>query len=618
LISISNKDKFEKDASMNKLRDYKDYVNHLSHENRLVRRWAFKALENHYANRYTDEVCSLINDEDEHLACAAPRYLAQHEAVQHAPAILESFKSSQGIIPSNCASALAKMYYEPAIDVMLEHFINPGSAETFLGILDYLGEIHHEKCRDALKSAVFQVKDTFLLGSAMANLLRHYNSEDVKLVLDKYFESGDRNNRNDMLLKNISSPLGGGSYFRDLTEFGQNNILLKPVETINGLTLKNSHIEMDEILRKNMIMSLEKGQYEDFVTMIMFDSRNIVNARYPKNNCPDFLSELFDQDRICISFLEDLSKRSTVWKQVKHSKELGANLIPLIISAYFAIKERKAYQKALYPEAGIEELIQAVKNTGSLLPMQIQKKIKELSPISELKAALTNDLMTWGDIWVVRIMGQIGNKDFVSDLIRVLRNSDSMDYIYSDALRAIDTLDESADKSILTAIKNQELGDWESFPILEHLPYSEAYDLALHRWENESGDMDSYEIFSFCLRGIGDRRGIEKLQDIYANENNAVYIGDSLECLGEIHTVDVPELPDIIKRRKELDERQKDREKELNELAKNYREEKEPGALENRENIVPFKRDTPKVGRNAPCPCGSGKKYKKCCLNKIN
>ncbi len=23
--------------------------------------------------------------------------------------------------------------------------------------------------------------------------------------------------------------------------------------------------------------------------------------------------------------------------------------------------------------------------------------------------------------------------------------------------------------------------------------------------------------------------------------------------------------------------------------------------------------DTPKVGRNEPCPCGSGKKYKKCC-----
>ena len=27
-------------------------------------------------------------------------------------------------------------------------------------------------------------------------------------------------------------------------------------------------------------------------------------------------------------------------------------------------------------------------------------------------------------------------------------------------------------------------------------------------------------------------------------------------------------------------------------------------------------RTTPKVGRNNPCPCGSGKKYKKCCLKK--
>ncbi len=26
--------------------------------------------------------------------------------------------------------------------------------------------------------------------------------------------------------------------------------------------------------------------------------------------------------------------------------------------------------------------------------------------------------------------------------------------------------------------------------------------------------------------------------------------------------------------------------------------------------------DSPKIGRNAPCPCGSGKKYKKCCMQK--
>ena len=28
---------------------------------------------------------------------------------------------------------------------------------------------------------------------------------------------------------------------------------------------------------------------------------------------------------------------------------------------------------------------------------------------------------------------------------------------------------------------------------------------------------------------------------------------------------------------------------------------------------APVRRDQPKVGRNDPCPCGSGKKFKKCC-----
>ena len=35
-----------------------------------------------------------------------------------------------------------------------------------------------------------------------------------------------------------------------------------------------------------------------------------------------------------------------------------------------------------------------------------------------------------------------------------------------------------------------------------------------------------------------------------------------------------------------------------------------------REGPVPFKKEVPKPGRNDPCPCGSGKKYKLCCRQK--
>ena len=32
-------------------------------------------------------------------------------------------------------------------------------------------------------------------------------------------------------------------------------------------------------------------------------------------------------------------------------------------------------------------------------------------------------------------------------------------------------------------------------------------------------------------------------------------------------------------------------------------------------NSPPSRRTEPRIGRNEPCPCGSGKKYKKCCMN---
>jgi hypothetical protein len=49
--------------------------------------------------------------------------------------------------------------------------------------------------------------------------------------------------------------------------------------------------------------------------------------------------------------------------------------------------------------------------------------------------------------------------------------------------------------------------------------------------------------------------------------------------------------------------------KEVAELMREYEEEQERAA-------TPVVNLEPKVGRNDPCPCGSGKKYKQCCLRK--
>jgi len=258
----------------------------------------------------------------------------------------------------------------------------------------------------------------------------------------------------------------------------------------------------------------------------------------------------------------------------------------------------------LKPEAACKDLINAVKAAGPEFPKILQDRLLGLSPIEELKATLTKELLTWGDIWAVRLMGRIGDISSVPDLIRVIRDIDGLSYIHDDAIRALSGMDDSAHESILSAIQNGELTDaWDIFPLLEHLPYSESFDIALRLWSE--GGMDSFEMYAKCLEGIGDARGIEALQEIFF-DGNAIFIGDSLEVLGLLHNRDIPELPTIRRERKAHLERQKKRRRELDELAAKARER----------GVTTARRKTPKIGRNDLCPCGSGKKYKKCCMNK--
>ena len=43
-------------------------------------------------------------------------------------------------------------------------------------------------------------------------------------------------------------------------------------------------------------------------------------------------------------------------------------------------------------------------------------------------------------------------------------------------------------------------------------------------------------------------------------------------------------------------------------------QEMDGGEISSTEKIEPIRNRTKRIGRNAPCPCGSGKKYKNCCM----
>lgn len=111
--------------------------------------------------------------------------------------------------------------------------------------------------------------------------------------------------------------------------------------------------------------------------------------------------------------------------------------------------------------------------------------------------------------------------------------------------------------------------------------------LAICREERSFREKEPFPIVSF------DAEDVERI--FSANEKNiAFYSRNWLSFYDEEH----------IRRRQERwkEEAKKETEEDYEDK---YEEIAEPSA-----------RETPKIGRNSPCPCGSGKKYKKCCMGK--
>jgi len=71
-------------------------------------------------------------------------------------------------------------------------------------------------------------------------------------------------------------------------------------------------------------------------------------------------------------------------------------------------------------------------------------------------------------------------------------------------------------------------------------------------------------MYGNCLEGMEDARGIEVLREIYRKVD---VVDDSLETLSLIHREEIPELPELRRRRVEDQQRQLQRRKELDEMS---------------------------------------------------
>ena len=596
---------------MRQLWSYEDCVEHLGHANSLVRAWAFNIIRKRFPRRCTREVARLIGDLDEHLASSAVRYLASHKATEFAPAMLDCFFSGQGNVPGNCATALGNLLYQPAVDQLLNFLPQCTEPNTFLGILHYLGRIHREDCHQALQAAFHHVQDHYWADAAALHLLEHHNVEDVPVVLERSL--GKAGQPDVSILKRLLVSIGASYLCEDFAEH-RGELLANPTGSITEVIRRHAIIEPESGLLDELGRKIESGHYEHLTTSLMFAAQQRLQSRIFEKPSPSYLSEVYALDKLAVAFLEEFSKHSSLFREFRREESVITNLISAQLACYFSIIGREFYIPVLAPGASLDDLLTALRSAGSEFPEVLQDRLVEAAPVSELKAVLSEGLFAWGDIWAVRLMGRIGDPAFVPNLVRVVRDTEGVSFIHEDAIRALNGIDPEGHEELLRVIREGKItDDIDILGLLEHLPYPESFDMAMELWREDR--LESLELLGSCLEGIGDVRGIELLQEVYA-ETEAEYIGRSLETLCLIHNRDNPELPAIRNQRMLKQERSQRRWEELGKLAAKASRKSFPSHFTGKAPVTVHPRSVEKIGRNQPCPCGSGKKYKKCCLMK--
>jgi hypothetical protein len=160
--------------------------------------------------------------------------------------------------------------------------------------------------------------------------------------------------------------------------------------------------------------------------------------------------------------------------------------------------------------------------------------------------------------------------------------------------------------------------------VLGKIRSQESEDALLSLLETET-DVSIRTMLCCELCRFFPERGVEvvRRQVRSGYDRTIVCLEDMLLPVAHALGIALPEADEWRAEREEREKRYEERRAELAELGRRYEAVtargidpfSEPGGEGEpvEEKLTPQRLDQPKTGRNAPCPCGSGKKHKKCC-----
>ena len=204
----------------------------------------------------------------------------------------------------------------------------------------------------------------------------------------------------------------------------------------------------------------------------------------------------------------------------------------------------------------------------------------------------------------IQILGALGTLKPFDALLKRIDFFVEDDYYTSAVRYYLEKVGKDKQKELIDYFLNQYNHEYNRMLVLEVLGkfiekdsiFNQELEEALVKYLNADEDTDDglNAMAIFNLIDISEAKHIELIREVFEKKPVDIFYDGDLE--------------DIEMKLGLREKRSKPREKNfLQKMVEQYELE---------DKLMPIVTNQEKIGRNDPCPCGSGKKYKKCCLNK--
>ncbi len=275
------------------------------------------------------------------------------------------------------------------------------------------------------------------------------------------------------------------------------------------------------------------------------------------------------------------------------------------------------------------------------LPSRLVEALARHPQAAQWAIGILNDetIVDWREVYAVDLLGQMRYRPATDLLVETMMYDETADVLIESSVEALVRI---GSPDVVRIIRDRFASmDWgirlSAADVLGRIKLKQS-EAALVAILNHEPDLSIKTNIAkgLCELAASDPVALGRLRDLVNNgrwDKMMLALDADVVALFTMVGHEVPELPQWRARVADKEGRRAERMKEMNKFFSDTSKRIQPSEEPEWDEDVPpwaadeaatpssspiavpktIRRETPKVGRNDPCPCGSGKKYKKCC-----